>query len=318
MPPPYRRQLLAHLGLVAGMCDALRIGAVIAQATQQHPETRMVTVGHAVKAMVLNGWGVVHQPLYRVPRFFHFQDKPTHRLMAPGMEAPPLHEDTLGRAWETRDDDGVTALDRRMALTAAARLGLPPTCAPLDRTSVHVDGRDNSAEAPEAQVMHLTRGDSRDHRPDLNQVRLDVIVAQPAGIPLLMTPRSGHTRDTRACGPVVTHPMAQLQATDGTTSLVADSALDRAANLQQRAPTRRTGITRVPATFTAAHAALAHAVPDAMEPRGEDDRDRVRASTDSDVAQRWGLIDSVHRRPQAQRTVDTSWRQQSSPRHDFL
>jgi transposase len=92
MPPPYRSQILDHLGLVAGMFDELGIAAVIDQATQHNPETRLVTVGHAVKAMVLNGLGFVNQQLSRVPRFFHH--KPTHRLMAPGIEAKHLNDDT--------------------------------------------------------------------------------------------------------------------------------------------------------------------------------------------------------------------------------
>ena len=92
MPQLYRSQLLDPLGLVAGMVDALGIAAVIDQATQQNPETRSVTVGHAVKAMVLTGLGVVNQQLYVVPRFFHHT--PTHRLIAPGLEAKHLNADT--------------------------------------------------------------------------------------------------------------------------------------------------------------------------------------------------------------------------------
>jgi transposase len=90
---------LDHLGLVAGMFDELCIGAAIDQATRQNPETRMVTVGNAVKAMVLNGLGFVNQQWYLVPRFF--QDKPTRRLIAPGIEAQHLNEDALGRALDT-------------------------------------------------------------------------------------------------------------------------------------------------------------------------------------------------------------------------
>jgi transposase len=92
MPQPSRRQMLDHLGLVAGMVDALGIAAVIDQATRQHPATRMVTVGQAVKAMILNGLGCVNQQRSLVPRFF--QHKPTHRLMAPGIEAKHLNDDT--------------------------------------------------------------------------------------------------------------------------------------------------------------------------------------------------------------------------------
>ena len=70
-PQPYRTQVLDHLGLVAGMFEELGITEVIDRATQQDPEMRIVTVGHAVKAMVLNGLGFLNQQLYLVPHFFH-------------------------------------------------------------------------------------------------------------------------------------------------------------------------------------------------------------------------------------------------------
>lgn len=55
MPRPYCSDVLDHLGLVAGMFEELGIGDVIDHATQHNPETRLVTAGNAVKAMVLNG-----------------------------------------------------------------------------------------------------------------------------------------------------------------------------------------------------------------------------------------------------------------------
>ena len=56
--PTYRSQVIDHLGFVAGMFDALGMGESIDQATQQHPDMRDLTVGIAVKAMVLNGLGL--------------------------------------------------------------------------------------------------------------------------------------------------------------------------------------------------------------------------------------------------------------------
>jgi transposase len=94
--PPYRSHVLDHLGLVTGMFEELGIGEVIDQATQQNPEMRIVTAGHAVKAMVLNGLGFVHQPLYLVPHFY--QNKPTSRLIAPAIVPEQLNDDALGRA----------------------------------------------------------------------------------------------------------------------------------------------------------------------------------------------------------------------------
>jgi hypothetical protein len=68
-PPSYRTQVFDHLGLVAGMFEELGSTEVIDHATQPAPGMRMVTVGHAVKAMVLNGLGCVNQQLSLVPHF---------------------------------------------------------------------------------------------------------------------------------------------------------------------------------------------------------------------------------------------------------
>ena len=309
MHRPYCREVLDHLGLVAGMFDELGIGDVRDRTMQHTPETRLVTGGGAVKAMVLNGLGLMNQPLDLVPMFC--QNKPTQRLIAPGIDAQHLHEDTLGRAFNILYADGVTELDSRIAATAAQRLGLAPTFAHLDSTSFHVDGRYKSAEEPEEQVIHLTRGYSRDHRPDLNHVLRELIVEHQAGIPLLMKPLSGHSHEGQAFGQIVSEHIQPLQTTSGTTDLVADSALYSAENLQTLAKTGRKWITRVPATITAAQDALAHADPGTMAPLGEGSRDHMLTSTDGGVAQRWMLCDAAHRQPQAQRSVDQHGLKQS-------
>jgi len=270
------------------MFDELGIGDVLDRATQQTPETRFVTVGSAVKAMVLNGLGFMNQQLYLVPLFF--QNKPTQRLIAPGIDASHLHDDALGRALDTLYDYGVTELYSLLAVTAARRLGLTPTFAHLDRTSFHVDGRYNSAEEPEAKVMHITRGYSRDHRPDLNQVMLDLIVEHQAGIPLLMKPLSGHSSDGQNFGQIVTEHIKQLQTTSGTTYLVADSALYSAENLQKLDETGIKWITRVPGTLNEAQAALAQADPQTMTPLMKGYRSQDWTSTSGGVSPALGAV----------------------------
>ena len=120
---------------------------------------------------------------------------------------------------------GVTELYSLIAATAAKRLELCPTYAHLDSTSFHVDGRYNCDDPPSEHVVHLTKGDSRDHRPDLNPVMLELIVEHQAGIPVLMKPLSGHSSDATDFGQTVSQHIKQLQTTYGTTDLVADSAL---------------------------------------------------------------------------------------------
>ena len=95
-PQPYHTQILDHLGLVAGMFEELGIGDVLDHATHQNPEMRDLTVGEAVKAMVLNGLGFINQALYLVPHFF--QNKPTSRLLSPRVTPKQLNDDALGRA----------------------------------------------------------------------------------------------------------------------------------------------------------------------------------------------------------------------------
>jgi transposase len=297
------------LGLVAGMFEELGITEVIDRATKQDPEMRIVTAGHAVKAMVLNGLGFLNQQLYLVPHFF--QNKPISRLLAPGIQASHLNDDTLGRALDTLYDFGVTELYCLIATTAATRLGLTRTFNHLDTTSFHVDGRYNSTQPPDEQVVHITPGYSRDHRPDLNQVMLELVVEHQAGIPVLMQPLSGNSHDGKAFGQVVSDHIAQLHPTANPSYLVADSALYSAENLQKLAKTSLKWITRVPATLHEAQVALAQADPQTMAPLTEGYRYHVVPASYGGVAQRWVLIYSEPRQPQAQRTVDKQWLKQS-------
>ena len=307
--PSYRSQVLDHLGLVAGMFDERAIGDVLDQATHQNPDMRDLTVGEAVKALVLNGLGFIHQALYLVPRFF--QNKPTYRLLSPRVAPAQLNDDALGRTLETLYDGGVTELYSLLAATAAERLGLAPRFTHLDSTSFHVDGRYNSDDEPSEHVVHITQGYSRDHRPDLNQVMLELIVEHQAGIPVRMKPLSGNSSDGKEVGSLVHEHIAQWQTTYGTTYLVADSALSSDDNLQKLAATHLKWITRVPATLSEAQTALAPANPHTMMPLSGGYRDQLLHSTYGGVAQRWALIYSEPRQPQAQRTADKQWSKQS-------
>ena len=307
--PTYRSQVLDHLGLVAGMFDELGIGDVLDRATHHNPAMRDLTVGEAVKAMVLNGLGFINQALYLVPRFF--QHKPTSRLIALRVTPDQLNDDALGRALDTLYRYGVTELYSLVATTAAERLGLTPRLVHLDSTSFHVDGRYNSEEEPAEQVVHITRGYSRDHRPDLNQVMLELIVEHQAGIPILMKPLSGNSSDGPEFGHIVQEHIAQLHTTYGTTYLVADSALYSDDNLQKLAATSIKWMTRVPATLREAQAMLGRVDLQTLDPLTEGYRYHEVPSTYGGVEQRWLLIYSEHRQAQAQRTVDKQWRQQS-------
>jgi transposase len=183
---------------------------------------------------------------------------------------------------------------------------------PLDSPSFHVDGRYNSEDGPDEHVIHITRGDSRDHRPDLTQVMLALIGEHQAGIPVLLKPLSGNSSAVQDCGAVIRTHIDQLHTTYGATYLGADSALYSADNLQKLAGTSMKGISRVPATVREAQAVFAQAAPQTMVPLLAGSHCPTLPSTYGGGEQRWVLVDSEPRRAAAQRTVDKQWRKQST------
>jgi transposase len=239
-------QSLNHLGLVAGMYEELGIGQVLDQAIAQDTARRVATVGQLVKAMVLNGLGFVNRALYLTPQFF--QNKPVERLIGAGISAAQLNDDALGRALDALYEADVTLLFSLVTAEACRRLGLQECVAHWDTTSFHLDGDYNHDEPPseEAKVIHITPGYSRDHRPDLNQVVLSLIVEQRARLPLWMQPLSGNSADTLSVGQAIEQPIDQLQAQQGVEYWLSDSVLFSEANLQRLATHRAKWITRVP------------------------------------------------------------------------
>jgi transposase len=309
MPASYQSQILDHLGLVAAMFDELGIGSMIDRSIEQDARRRQVSVGQAVKAMVLNGLGFVNQQLYLVPSFF--DNKPIDRLIGPGVEAAHLNDDVLGRALDALYDVGVTPLYTLIATEAYGRLGLASPYVHLDTTSFHVDGRYNSAEPPQEGVIHLTPGYSRDHRPDLNQVMLELIVEHQAGIPLLMKPLSGNSSDTVEFGRVIDDHISALCRADEALYLVADSALYRAENLGKLDQGTVKWITRVPATLKEVQAHLAQPELETMTALTDGYRYREVSSTFGGVEQRWLVIYSEARQKRLKRTVDKQLARQS-------
>ncbi len=217
----YAVQDLDHLGLVAGMVDELGLVELIDALVPQDRRQRKLSVGLLVKAMILNGLGFIQRVLYLMPRFF--QDKPLERLLGPGVLAEHLNDDALGRALDAIYRYGPTELFAPLAAQAVKRLGLACRTGHLDATSVHTDGRPGDGEEPE--VVRITQGYSRDHRPDLGQVVAQLICENQAGIPVFMKSLSGNSNDQADFRATVSAHAGQLKADVGLERLVADSAL---------------------------------------------------------------------------------------------
>jgi len=283
----YASHTLDHHGLVAGMVDELGLVEKIDAMIPQDLGQRQVSVGMAVKAMVLIGLGFVQRALYLTPDFF--RGKPVGRLLGPGITAGMLNDDAPGRALDAIFAFGVEAFYFLLASGVVKQLGLSGAGGHLDSTSFHVDGEYNSGDGSAAEgVVHIRQGYSRDHRPDLNQVVLQLVSESQAGIPLLMAAAGGNVNDQAGFHGLVQRHKAQLED-GGLRYLVADSALYTEKSLRELGGTA--WVSRVPETFAAARAVV-QAVAGELADSGEEVAHRSVCVTEAGVRQRWLVVHS--------------------------
>jgi transposase len=289
------------------MVDELGLPELIDIVIKQDHEQRHVSVGQCVKAMILNGLGFVNRALYLMPHFF--KDKPVERLLGEGVAAEHLNDDTLGRALDTIYAYGPETLYGQLAAQSAKRLGLSCKVGHIDTSSFHVDGVYNSdqEEVPEG-VIHITQGYSRDHRPDLNQVILQLISEHQAGIPLWMDALSGNSSDKESFRQTLNAHLEQLHNGVGLSLIVADSALYTAKTLQDLGDFP--WITRVPETIGGTRELILAASGEWMETRPERAY-TVLCSSYGGVKQRWLVVYTQAARGRAEQTVNKQHLKQS-------
>lgn len=306
-PALYRSHNLDHLGLIAALYDELGIGTLIDNLIPQDLEQRHVSIGQAVKAMVINGLGFTQSPLYLTPHFF--EDKPVERLIAPHIQAEQLNDTNLGRAMDDIFKQGVSEVFGQISMKAVKTLGLDCRIAHLDTTSFHTDGIHNSNDEPEEGVIHIVKGYSRDHRPDLNQIGLQLICEHQSGIPLLMEPLNGNSVDKESFHHLIKNHMKQLKTDVGLEYLIADSALYTAKNLKEMIDCL--WITRVPETLKLTHEMIDAIVPDLMQTPDEKGI-RSLCCHYAGINQRWVIIYSPESRNRATKTINKQWLKQST------
>ena len=168
--------------------------------------------------------------LHMFPQFF--ANKPVERLIGPGICADDLNDDVLGRCLDALFDADVSTLYQVVAAQVVERLGLKSTAVHLDITSFHVDGAYDNADGDALGKLQLVRGYSRDHRPELNQVILELICENQAGLPVYMQALSGNSNDTKAFAQTVRRHLSSLKAAQESRYLVGDAALYCAETLQ--------------------------------------------------------------------------------------
>ena len=98
---------LDHLGIIAAIVDELDIVDYINEQLQENDRAK-ISAGLVVKAMILNGLGFIHSPLYLFSQFF--EDKPLEHLLGKGVKASYLNDDRLGRVLDLIFMAGISRL----------------------------------------------------------------------------------------------------------------------------------------------------------------------------------------------------------------
>jgi len=225
---------LDHLGIIAGIIDEIEIVEKINEIFLVDSREK-VNTGEVVKAIILNGLGFVSRPLYLFPDFF--QDKAIEHLIKEGIKASDLNDDKIGRVMDKLYKHGLTKLFLIIALEVVRKFGIKTKYSHLDSSSLHLHGEykncvnneDKEQGINKENPINITQGYSRDHRPDLKQCILDLIVSSDGDIPLFFRGASGNESDKAVFAHILVEYSKQI---DFDSIMVADSALYSENNLK--------------------------------------------------------------------------------------
>jgi transposase len=277
---------LDHLGLIASVIKDLGLIRMI-DARIVPDEQEEITPGEAVAGMILNGLGFANRPLSLTPQFF--ANKPLDLLFREGMRAEMFNRFKLGRTLDEVYTYGCDLLFSELALAVCVQEGIEQRFHHLDTTSFSLSG-DYVPESDEPAI-HITHGYSKDHRPDLKQAVLELIVSQDGGVPLVSKSWDGNASDTQIFQERAQALMTAFASAPTPRYLVADAKLYTE---DSAAPLAKLGfVTRMPGTLKLVSQVISQALAWDIW-HALDDRTRYQSLElcHYGMAQRWLVVSS--------------------------
>lgn len=218
-----------HLGIVAGVIQDLGIIEMI-DSRIVPDEREEITTGEAVAGMLINGLGFSDRPISLTPQFF--QGKALDILIREGITPDMLNRFKLGRSLDKVFSYGCDLLFSEIALSVCKQEGIDLRFNSLDTTSFSLTG-EYASDSDEHTIL-VTHGYSKDHRPDLKQVILELMVSQDSGVPFMSKSHDGNASDNNVFRERCSAILKEFAASEGPRYLIADSKLytsENAANL---------------------------------------------------------------------------------------
>lgn len=296
----YSTKSLDHLGLVSGMCKDIGIAKFIDDAHPEQSKDKHVSYGQLVEAMILNGLGFVGRTLYMYPEYF--ADRPVERLLGKGVKAEHINDDALGCCLDQLYETGVSDLFQGLSARTISHLKLPCEGLNLDSTSIHVDGEYKDEDGNTA--IQLVRGYSRDHRPELNQVVLNLITENQAGIPVYMQAASGNINDNEGFKNIIKQHVKSLKAAYHNRYFIGDAALYTIGSVQSFDEQNELFISRAPQKLNLVKDAISEQHNYLFTELGNGYSATWIDSNYGGVKQRWLLVFSEQAKKREQYTLD--------------
>lgn len=296
----YATKSLDHLGLVSSFCREIGLVEIIDSCFPNQRQQKNLSYGQCVLAMLLNGLGFVGRTLHMYSEYF--KDKPTERLIAPGIMPEHINDDVLGRCLDNLYAYGVSDLYQKLGEKVIEHLGLPCHGINIDSTSFHTDGQYDTED--DFKGITITQGYSRDHRPELNQAILNLITENQAGIPVYMQACSGNTNDSQSFKKIVKSHIKSLKAAQASRYLIGDAALYTTETINELSEQKQLFITRVPRKYTEAKSLIATSKQCDWESIDDNYEGTWCSSEYGGVAQQWLMIRSHHANTREVKTLD--------------
>ncbi|MFO8078298.1 MAG: IS1634 family transposase [Thermoplasmatota archaeon] len=291
---------LNHFGIVSGICQELNIAGIIDTLIPSDPQQK-VSTGQSIVSMIINGLGFSNRRLYLYPQFF--ENKPVNLLIGDHISADELNDDTIGRALDRIFQYGCTELFCSLSYIVAEHQQVQKKFGHLDTTTFSVHGEYDCADTDDA-VIRITRGRSKQKRPDLKQIFLNLLVSFDGGVPLFMQALDGNSSDSVTFRETVSDFRSGIKKhVQEITYLIADSKFYAEETLKLMKQDVL-WISRVPETVGEAKRVIEETEISELSLLQEDYLYTKHRSFYGDVEQRWLIVYSKHALKRAVETVD--------------
>jgi len=196
-------------------------------------EGETLSVGETVSGMIMNGLGFSNKPLSLTPLFF--DNCPLSLLFREGVKADDFNRFKLGRVLDRCHGYGTELLFSEISANVCRQENVDTSRKSMDSTSLTVFGEYLGHGVHEDEVA-IKLGHSKDHRPDLKQVMLEMIVCHDGGIPLIGKALNGNASDNTVFKERCERLVESFKDSDSPSYLIADCKLyteKNALNLKQ-------------------------------------------------------------------------------------